>query len=516
MKNKVTRMAKSPAQLEGTKAHTWRYTPINKVPNIFFDKKTIWKWIFLLLASYTLVTIFHSHSVVSEMETRGSMRMVSPTLGAFYGIGNRDRISLMLFQDEDLETFGEHAWPAKYVFHADNIRALAALKPRAIFIDLMFVDRREDDLVPLVEAMCQAKGAGIKLYLASPSDGSSLGTVLTEITQSGCATLVTVPRLDDQFDQMIWEYGPETGNNRKRATAATQIARDFGMKDLPEEGEKLAIIWGTETALYNLQTLPKSFCAESTFMQGVKTSIPLIFEEKKPYCPFHALVRVSDIRLNASDAQIANTVKGRTVIYGSNMAGSADKVNTALNKKLPGPFVHAMALDNLLTYGGDWKRSGHYSFIPHELSSAFLIVALFLVCGLQVLVGNKNVIKEIILSKFRFARHLDLDSRIEALQDTMESAHVNDLKLQGLSIFRKTSYAIGGLLLRGLIVLAVFVFALPGAFAVAYFAHSFFSLAPSMWVTIAFFPPLLENFEVFEHWIQPVIDDFNGQKSEDQ
>ncbi len=480
----------------------------------------ILKWLFLWAFSYFFVVLFHSHWAPAEIGTRGAMKMIAPTLGAFYEAANRDKISLVLFHDEDLETFGEPSWPARYVFHADNLRAIAAKSPKAIFVDLLFVDKRQDQIEPLITALCETRKRGIRVYLASSASGTGLGDILPTITKSGCATLVSVPRTDDEFDKMIWEYGPETGGGSTPYTAASQIAKDFGVPSVPERGEKLAIIWGTDAAPHNIKSLPEEFCEINSLGKWAKSSTPFLFADSKPYCPFHPLLRVSDVRLNSADPAITGLISGKIVIYGSNIAGSADKVNTALHEKLPGPFVHAMALDNLLTFGQHWKRVVHYDFWHLRWANIWLLMALAFICLLQVCVINKENVRK----WFHLEQHLEV-----ALPSSVQKSNV---ELTGLRKYdmatrqhngeatpelrkddsngKKIWRAAGGLALRAWLGFCFFSPALVVGAIVAACFYCVFNFAPSMWVTIALFPALLENFEVYEALIVPILEDFQG------
>jgi hypothetical protein len=72
-------------------------------------------------------------------------------------------------------------------------------------------------------------------------------------------------------------------------------------------------------------------------------------------------------------------VRGKAVLYGVNLQSAGDVVSTPWHDRLPGVQVHAMALDNLLTYGDNYKRVSEPSIeIPLSRGTEFLLVAMFI------------------------------------------------------------------------------------------------------------------------------------------
>ena len=72
----------------------------------------------------------------------------------------------MLLRDDDLLPEGEK-WPARYGLHARVLNAILANHPKALFIDIVFEDKREDQtLAQLITAFHRYEARNIPVYAA--------------------------------------------------------------------------------------------------------------------------------------------------------------------------------------------------------------------------------------------------------------------------------------------------------------------------------------------------------------
>jgi hypothetical protein len=67
--------------------------------------------------------------------------------------------------------------------------------------------------------------------------------------------------------------------------------------------------------------------------------------------PYHAEISTTDLLKGANHEDLAQALTGKVVIYGSQVAPRKDLVLSPVHGKIDGAFIHAMALDNLLTWG---------------------------------------------------------------------------------------------------------------------------------------------------------------------
>jgi hypothetical protein len=75
-------------------------------------------------------------------------------------------------------------------------------------------------------------------------------------------------------------------------------------------------------------------------------------------CPYIPSFDVVEILSGDTDPHAALMIKDRIVFYGADIIGAADSVETPTHGRLPAVFVHAMALDNLMSMRGEYYRDG--------------------------------------------------------------------------------------------------------------------------------------------------------------
>ena len=63
----------------------------------------------------------------------------------------RAQTAVVLLRDADLDAFDE-PWPPRYGFHARILKAIRANKPKAVVIDIVFEDKRDDPTIAALAA----------------------------------------------------------------------------------------------------------------------------------------------------------------------------------------------------------------------------------------------------------------------------------------------------------------------------------------------------------------------------
>ncbi len=63
----------------------------------------------------------------------------------------RAATAVVLLRDPDLAAFDE-PWPPRYGFHARVLKAIRANKPKAVVIDIVFEDERDDPTIAALAA----------------------------------------------------------------------------------------------------------------------------------------------------------------------------------------------------------------------------------------------------------------------------------------------------------------------------------------------------------------------------
>ena len=322
----------------------------------------------------------------------------APLTGKYYGGAGQNQITVLTYDQQFLRETGS-AWPIAYSQHADTILRLVedeSTRPKAIFLDITFTQKRDDPSVDqLVTGLCKAKtDFGVDVYLAAlPSNEDGKLHVRTELdkgAEAGCFKLVSVNFRPDQVDRISWDYplyshmssngwNPTFPKNNEPilTSAALAIAKDGAGFSITKDDDSIALVWG----VINNQPVDNppdlfAYCRngdKSMFriVPGVIRGV-LKGEDARPICPYNLTYSVSQLS-TLPEAQLVDALKGRYVLIGAVVPGQNDLIDSPVHGTIPGIYLHAMALDNLLSYGASFKRSANWDFIPSfELITAGL------------------------------------------------------------------------------------------------------------------------------------------------
>lgn len=294
----------------------------------------------------------------------------------------RPPITLALVTDDDLKAYGA-TYPLPYGFHADRLDSIASRNPSAIFLDLAFLDERPDASIDdFVHTLCDiGRGAPdrkpIPIFLASLDYlGQPLRKELKQAARQGCFKEVAVPRVTDQYDRHNWQYPlqvPASNASAEQAmdSPALAVYKAINPGQSWSSGggfTDLALVWGMSPHAYNPlrmrdaqgQSLCRDryeFWRDTPVLGALKTNW---FGDAsglhgKPFCPFHASL---PLHFLSSKTDVADTLlTGRVVIYAVDLQSLGDHAYSPLHGAIPGAYVHAMALDNLLRFNAGYPRA---------------------------------------------------------------------------------------------------------------------------------------------------------------
>lgn len=346
----------------------------------------------------------------SDAITHVTARLQSALVGAFYPATHRDDVTVLLIDDASLTELGQ-GWPVPYRTHARWLSVLGQVyKPRAIFLDITFTQARDDATLPaLVQSLCRLRDRGVPVFLAAlPGPDGKLALrpgLETPPGEAPCFQLVGVDYEADRIDRLVWSYplwreaeghegghagsdagahagshagegagkgaapGGEAGHGagQPARSAALAMAEDAGGLRLAREEEPMALVWGVRNG-----DLPRyaEWCRPSSGLAEVLPApLRALWQGKEAYqpiCPYSRALAMRQLKPSseADERTLRERLDGRFVLIGTSMAGSNDLVASPVHGPIPGVFLHAMALDNLLTYGTRYKRALEWELLP--------------------------------------------------------------------------------------------------------------------------------------------------------
>ncbi len=346
--------------------------------------------------------------------------------------------AMVWVQDDDLQATGT-LWPMPYVFHSKIINNLLEYEPLAIFVDISFTDARKDETLPeLAKTLRKAHEKNIPVFVASLAADHPEKKILPELA-AACARVIPTYRMDPDADGIERSYhlihseigthqtefeklcGFDPALNKQSPAVAlySSFLKAKGESFNPDRfHEPMEVFWamgrtpGINQKLYHCKS-KEVFSPrpdQSTLDLIWKIFTGRFFGDLKQDCPHTPVVKVRDIlNTNANDAEAKALFSGKLVLYGANIKGAGDEiVEPTHSARMPGVYLHAMALDNLLVFGEDYKRLNENA----ETCALILLLAFFgIVPAIYHSISREAheqpvLQNEITEKKFTYPRHL--------------------------------------------------------------------------------------------------------------
>ena len=284
----------------------------------------------------------------------------------FYPATGRDHVSVALIDDQAVSHL-QMPWPWSYGAQARALDTLLALKPRAVVVDILFVDPRKDDtLSELVDEIHRFQKVGVPLYFeASPDSSASEPGLRSELAATGVRVLDPTILVNQGVVRQYPATGRCFGANSPSGpcpSLALAVYRDIfpHMPPVAVNG-LMELVWGTRSHPLNRKWMRATdengvshSCSEADSMSGLRRAWLAFFDPSavRSSCPYTGVIPVEALLQGKDDADIDALAHNRVIFYGASLEGAQDKSFTPVNGLLANVFVHAMALDNLITFNG--------------------------------------------------------------------------------------------------------------------------------------------------------------------
>lgn len=333
-----------------------------------------------IVVAFLMLAIMPKLMPSSDLMTHLTARSQAALVGSFYPIQQRDNVTVLLIDDKALADL-EQGWPVPYATHARWLSNLGTLyQPRAVFLDITFTQARKDEtLSQLVQALCRLRDQGVPVFLAALPDPQTGRLAVRRGLDSPagerpCFTLVGVNYQPHQVDRLVWSYPLWTANQGAGSamvdsrSGALAMAQDVAGLDVPRFDEPMALTWGV-----NNQDIRRfgEWCrfAGSVAEELIPPGLRALHAGEgvlKPICPYSRSLTVSELKpqTEEDEARLHALLNGKFVIMGAAISGTNDMITSPVHGPIPGVFMHAMALDNLLTYNGHYKRALEWQLPP--------------------------------------------------------------------------------------------------------------------------------------------------------
>lgn len=366
---------------------------------------------------------FGVHSAAAEQSSETQFRITAP----FYRSEAQNRITVILIDDQLLDRLGT-SWPLNYAAQGFLLRKVLGYSPEAVFVDLTYqrphtsatADRPADLLdalgparervvsgqVPLlVGAVPLELDGGASAAVCAPQAEPARGAprLLPEFAQAGMRpTFVAWAGCGSGYPLYLYQDPSQATPAfalyrdifcRNRTTAGCAAARAADPRQAKAAFSKpMLVVWGSvpspdHVRMAQAAGVPCTSGGTGTW-QRLKLSLDQLFQSTKDtftwstergeriVCPYSDVLSGNWL-YGAYGEDVKPFIENRIVLIGTSLAGVGDLLRNPVNGQVPGVLIHAMALDNLIKYGADYRYSfDKYTYLIIEGSLLLLLLAI--------------------------------------------------------------------------------------------------------------------------------------------
>ncbi|WP_337998007.1 CHASE2 domain-containing protein [Oleispirillum naphthae] len=350
-------------------------------------------------------------AVLNPMGLRQATDAESRTLYArlaapFYSAAGQAEIAVVLIDDETLSAMGE-SFPPSFGMYGALVETVEMAGGRGVFFDLAFLDKR--GAPGSLEAFADTLSL-LPVVLGAPKtalDASQCGRPgLTNLAPlaARAAEEAHVNIAQDSSQVFLRSTDPCRPGGRPAAAAALYRIWCAGRSDcsVPDDAAPMAVRWGEAfpagyaaahpglhgldavcpSAAHRLLRSARILLGELGYGLGGEQSLRL-----PPLCSYHPVLKAEWLLApdgtHADARAVMDLLRERMVLIGGSLSGEQDIAHSPVFGDVPGVYVHAMALDNLMTLGSRYYRPwpGLWGGLGWNDLIEVLLLALFGWCG---------------------------------------------------------------------------------------------------------------------------------------
>jgi len=329
-----------------------------------FNHRRYW-----LAALIVLLAILDPFGLASSSD-KSSAQWLNRVFASSYPDTGQQRVAVVLVDDAYVMRNGT-SWPMPYGEQSKLFKRLLAYKPKAVFVDLLYSHdhslgdpERGSQLLANVFERYQRQG--IPLLLANTGvmrgeDGQA--NTLEHFAEVSQPALVVWDGVDDRYPLAA---DTKLGVMETPAMALyRQFCNDQPCEKLPPDAQAaarmqpMAVQWGLKLAPEQARIADIRECAAPRhfLLDAVAQLFQAVFwkldNSAQARCPYTLTLSASDLEASAPEDQalLAELLRDRLVMVGANITSTGDLVQSPVHGQIPGVYLHAMALDNLITEG---------------------------------------------------------------------------------------------------------------------------------------------------------------------
>ncbi len=358
-----------------------------------FHAAVLWLW-FLWIAGYLVVEKVDPFGLAAAA-TQQSRAIADRVMASFYDSDAKNHTAVVLVDDVTLNK-REQPWPPSYDYYSSVLLRVALQGPKAIFLDFMFTRVRDDQegFRRLVDA-----GTLVQRELKIPifvAEVASEPCTRPEIAGFSTPAMAVWSGYGDAYPLTLRGEDTVCRQGTDPKTPAPSVAfllyqtycREAAGRCRPDPNVDSAAFaeplvprwarWAPATAppapgfdcppLHGF-SWARAWDALTMFSLGLVQGFGGGDAALTP-CPTTLTVAEHTLR----NPQVGALLGGRIVLVGSNVEASGDLTLSNIHGLLPGVYMHATALENLMDYGDRYFRNAPVLFANFTISDAAVVL----------------------------------------------------------------------------------------------------------------------------------------------
>ncbi|MGF6693966.1 CHASE2 domain-containing sensor protein [Metapseudomonas resinovorans] len=316
-----------------------------------------------------LLALLDPFGLTSSTET-ASAQWLNRIFASNYSPSGQQQIVVVLIDDAYLLR-NKTYWPMPYSEQSKLFKRLLAYQPAALFIDLLYShdhsrgDPRQGSQL-LANVFSRYQHQSIPLLLANtgqPRGEDGQINVLPRFASVSSPALVTWSGYGDRYPLAV--QTPVGSMETPALQLYRHYCREHACKTLPASAEEsvqappIAVQWGLDLAPQQAQIADISHCTAPGVLDQLGQAIFWkLGNSAQVNCPYTLTLSASDLEASSVEdrALLRQLLTDKLILVGAHITSASDLVQSPLHGKIPGIYLHAMALDNLITQGMDYDR----------------------------------------------------------------------------------------------------------------------------------------------------------------
>ncbi|MHC8409028.1 CHASE2 domain-containing protein [Pseudomonas sp. Hz4] len=331
-------------------------------------------WQYVLGALIVVLAVLDPFGL-SSSSNNASAQWLNRVFASSYKNTGQQQVAVILIDDAYLMRNNTH-WPMPYGEQSKLFKRLLAYKPKAVFVDFMYShDHSLGDPTQSSQLLANVferyRHQGIPLLLADTGQvrgEEGQANTLGNLAKVSSPALVVWSGFGDKYPLAV-----ETPLGLME-TPASSLYRHYcqahSCADLPSDTQAavqkppIAIQWGINLAPEQMRIADIAQCSApgGFFVDLAKEFFQAIFWKlagaDQSRCLYNLTLSASDLEVSTPEdrALLTELLRDRLVLVGANITSTGDLVQSPVHGKIPGIYLHAMALDNLVTLGMNYDR----------------------------------------------------------------------------------------------------------------------------------------------------------------